>query len=108
MNLIKTIRERLELTQSAMGEAMGCTQGNVSHYEQGQTVPPDAARKLIAFAKAKGHEITFDDVYLTGTAVQSPPQPDRFKADLESDPVEGIQLVNLRAKPELATDKAGA
>ena len=42
---------------------MGCTQGNIGHYERGQTVPPDAARRLIDFAQLKGLEITFDDVY---------------------------------------------
>lgn len=63
MNNVKTIRERLGLTQAILAEGMGCTQGNVGHYEQGQTVPPDAARRLIAFAKTKGCELTFDDIY---------------------------------------------
>lgn len=65
MNNIKAIRERLELTQAALAEAIGCTQGNVGHYERGQTVPPDMARKLIEFAATRGHAITFDDVYAT-------------------------------------------
>lgn len=63
MNNIKTIRERLGLTQAALAEGMGCTQGNVGHYERGQTVPPDAARSLIAFAGTKGLEVSFDDIY---------------------------------------------
>lgn len=75
MNNIKAIRECLNLTQAALAEGMGCTQGNVGHYEKGQTVPPDAAKRLIAFAKTLGHHITFDDIYgQSGTEV-SPASP---------------------------------
>jgi putative transcriptional regulator len=63
MSNIKSIRERLKLTQSALAEGMGCTQGNVGHYEKGQTVPPDAARRLIEFAHGMGHTVTFEDIY---------------------------------------------
>lgn len=63
MNNIKAIRERLGLTQAALAQGIGCTQGNVGHYEQGQTVSPDAARRLIDFAATLGHNITFNDVY---------------------------------------------
>lgn len=62
-SFIKSIREKLGVTQSAMAEGLGCTQANVSFYERGQTVPPDAAKRLIAFAKTLGHEVTFDDIY---------------------------------------------
>ena len=63
MNNIKDIREKLGLTQTALAEGMGCTQGNIGHYEKGQTVPPDAAKRLIEFAKTLGKRLTFDDVY---------------------------------------------
>lgn len=63
MSTIKAIRDRLELTQAALAEALGCTQGNVGHYERGQTVPPDVAKKLIAFASLRGHRVTYDDIY---------------------------------------------
>lgn len=63
MNTIKSIRERLGITQSTLAEGMGCTQGNVGHYEHGQTVPPDAAKRLITYAKTLGHDITYDDIY---------------------------------------------
>ncbi len=64
MNAIKTIRTRLGLTQAALAEAIGCTQGNVGHYEnKGQTVPPDVARRLITYAATLGILLTFDDVY---------------------------------------------
>lgn len=69
MNNLKTIRERLGVTQAALAEGMGCTQANVSFYEKGQTVPPDAAKKLIAYAQGLGHKITFNDVYVGSAAV---------------------------------------
>lgn len=63
MSTFKAIRERLNLTQSALAEGIGCTQGNVWHYEQGQTVPPDAARRLIVFAASKGVAVSYEDIY---------------------------------------------
>lgn len=66
----QTIRKRLEVTQAELAAALGVTQGNVSFYEKGQTVPPKVAGKLIEFAKTKGHVITYDDVYGAGKAEQ--------------------------------------
>ncbi|HEY5800919.1 MAG TPA: helix-turn-helix transcriptional regulator [Burkholderiaceae bacterium] len=63
MNTFRAIRDRLELTQQAMGDALGMTQGNISFYEKGQTVPPDVAKKVVTLAASLGHEITLDDVY---------------------------------------------
>lgn len=64
MNTIKSIRERLGVTQTQLAGGMGCTQGNVGHYERGQTVPPDAAKRLIDYAATLGHLITFNDIYM--------------------------------------------
>jgi putative transcriptional regulator len=63
MNNFRRIRELLGMTQAAIGQAIGVTQGNVSFYEQGQTIPPAVAARLISVAKSHGHVITFDDVY---------------------------------------------
>lgn len=63
MNNILTIRERLKLSQAAFGKAIGVTQGNVSHYERGQEVPPDVARRVIAAAAQHGLRISFDHIY---------------------------------------------
>lgn len=63
MNTILSIRKRLEATQAELAEALGVSQGNISHYERGQTVPPDIASKLIVFAKLRGHSLSFDDIY---------------------------------------------
>jgi DNA-binding transcriptional regulator YiaG len=63
MNTFSEIRKRLQQTQSALAESLGVTQSNVAHYEAGQTVPPDVARRLIDRAAELGHDITFNDVY---------------------------------------------
>lgn len=63
MNRIKTIRERLKVTQAELAAGVGRSQGNVAFYEKGQTVPPDVAKSLIVFAKACGHVVTYDDIY---------------------------------------------
>ena len=61
---IKAIRERLGVTQTALAEGIGCTQGNVGHYEnKGQCVPPDVAKRLIRFASTRGHVVTYEDIY---------------------------------------------
>jgi len=73
MSTIKAIRDRLELTQAALAEALGCTQGNVGHYERGQTVPPEMAKKLIAFAAGRGHHVTYEDIY--GAPTETVPEP---------------------------------
>jgi putative transcriptional regulator len=68
MNRIKAIRARLGVTQVVLGEAIGCTQGNIGHYERGQqTFPPDMAAKLIAFAASKGQKVSFDEIYADGS-----------------------------------------
>lgn len=63
MKSISTIRARMGLSQAAFAAGIGVTQGNVSHYERGQTMPPDVAGRLIDFAAVKGLALTFDDIY---------------------------------------------
>lgn len=79
MNSIKNIRARLGVTQEAMAAGIGVTQGNVSNYERGQQVPPDVARRLIAYAHGLGHAITFDDVYGPVPTLPSRRQSDKRK-----------------------------
>lgn len=74
MSTIKTIRIRLQITQAEFAEGIGCTQANIGHYEKGQSVPPDSARRVIAFAKSKGLTISFDDIYGDSLA-ESPANP---------------------------------
>lgn len=63
MNRIKTIRDRLKVTQADLAAGIGRSQGNVAFYEKGQTVPPDVAKSLIVYARGLGHVVTFDDIY---------------------------------------------
>lgn len=63
MTAIRAIRERLSLTQKELAAKLGCSQGNVSNYEGGQTLPPDTAGKLIALAQGRGLDIGYDHVY---------------------------------------------
>jgi putative transcriptional regulator len=79
MNPIARIRAQLGVTQSAMADALNVTQGNVSHYERGQGVPPEVAKRLIAYAQTMGHVVTFDDIYgaasqVDGHAGRQPPK----------------------------------
>ncbi|AMM23016.1 helix-turn-helix domain-containing protein [Variovorax sp. PAMC 28711] len=67
MNPIKAIRERLGVTQAELAQGMNCSQSNVSFYEKGQTVPPQAAKALIAFAAEREQVVTFDQIYADST-----------------------------------------
>ena len=63
-NGIKRIRLCLGLTQQAFADMLGCSQGNVGHYElRDQMVPPEMARKLIAEAAKRGSRVTYEDIY---------------------------------------------
>lgn len=63
MNRIKSIRDRLKVTQADLAAGIGRSQGNVAFYEKGQTVPPEVAKSLIVYARGLGHVVTFDDIY---------------------------------------------
>lgn len=80
MNAFATIRHRLDVTQSELAAALCVSQGNVSHYEQGRhAVPPKVARRLIEFAKSKGHEVTFEQVYADDAPPPAPPKRQRVR-----------------------------
>lgn len=51
------------MTQQELAHALGCTQGNVGHYERGQLFPPDRAKTLIQTAQKRGLRLTLDQVY---------------------------------------------
>jgi putative transcriptional regulator len=65
MSRIREIRERLKLTQSDLAEKLGCTQGNVGHYERGQLMRPKRANALIAIAAKQGLHLTLEHIYGT-------------------------------------------
>ena len=63
MNSVKRIRTLLGVTQEQLARALGMTQGNVAFYERGQTIPPDAAKRLIDYAASYGREVTLEEIY---------------------------------------------
>ena len=63
-NGIKRIRLCMGLTQQQFADMLGCTQGNIGHYEtRDQMVPPETARKLIAEAAKRGSVVLYEDIY---------------------------------------------
>lgn len=52
------------MKQAELADELGCVQTNVSHYENGQMLPPDKAVALIDIAaKRKRLRLTLDQVY---------------------------------------------
>jgi putative transcriptional regulator len=63
-NGIKRIRLCLGMTQQQFADMLGCTQGNIGHYEtRDQMVPPETAKKLIAEAAKRGSVVSYEDIY---------------------------------------------
>lgn len=75
MNTIKTIRDKLGVTQAQLAVALQRSQGNVAFYERGQTMPPEVAKRLIAYAQGRGQAVSFEDIY---GAVPAEPTTDRI------------------------------
>lgn len=64
MNTIRAIRSRLGVSQVQLAEALRCTQGNISSLELGAYgVSPELAGNLIAFARSRGLELSYDHIY---------------------------------------------
>ena len=63
-NGIKRIRLCMGLTQQQFADMLGCSQGNIGHYEtRDQMVPPDMAKKLITEAAKRGSRVSYEDIY---------------------------------------------
>lgn len=71
MSTFKAIRQCLGVTQAEMSRALEMSQGNISFLERGQTVTPEVAKKLIAYAATLGVTLSYDHVY--GDAELPPP-----------------------------------
>lgn len=111
MNPIQTIRGRLRVTQAALAKELGVTQGNISHYEQGQEVPPPVAKLLIKFAASKGEAVTYNDIYgepilASGRATDAVPapghagrQPPTTNAIFDTVPARAAVGIDVGAKP---------
>ncbi|MDO8065600.1 DNA-binding transcriptional regulator [Janthinobacterium sp. SUN206] len=107
MNPIQTIRGRMRVTQVALAKALGVTQSNVSHYEQGQEMPPQVAKLLIKFAASLGEIVSYNDIYgePTGAAghCQTPGhagrQPPTTNAIFDTVPARAAVGIDVGAKP---------
>ena len=65
MNNLRAIRKRMGLTQTALAKLIGCTQGNIGHYEnKNQTIKPEVAQRILAVAKERGLNISYEDIYV--------------------------------------------
>jgi len=63
-NGIKRIRLCMGMTQQQFADMLGCSQGNIGHYEtRDQMVPPDMAKKLITEAAKRGSRVSYEDIY---------------------------------------------
>lgn len=64
MSNLKKIRETAHITQAALAERVGMTQGAIAHYENGRRTPGLAECRLIVSAlNALGAECTLDEVF---------------------------------------------
>lgn len=77
MTRLKLIRLHLGVTQTVLGQALGCVQGGIFAYENGRDLPRKRAQKLIEFAATRGYKLSFDHVYgdapLPGQAAEDAP-----------------------------------
>ncbi|NBM87375.1 helix-turn-helix domain-containing protein [Proteus sp. G2661] len=64
MNNISRYRKKLGITQNDLAKELGCTKGNVSHYENGRRKADlDVCRNLVDFFNKKGVKVTIDDLF---------------------------------------------
>jgi putative transcriptional regulator len=64
MSNIKTIRESLRITQAALADSVGVTQGAIAHYENDRRKPGlEECRRIVAALNKHGAEVTLDDVF---------------------------------------------
>ena len=63
MRPIQIIRSRLGVSQAELADGIKRSQTVVSYYERGGPIPAAVATNLIAFAREKGLELTYDHVY---------------------------------------------
>lgn len=60
---LRRLRERLEMSQGGLADALGCTQGSVSNYETGKrTIPSYTLALWVSFLRSRGVEPTICDL----------------------------------------------
>lgn len=64
MSNIKTIRESLRMTQAALADSVGVTQGAIAHYENERRKPGlDECRRIVSALNSHGAGVTLDEVF---------------------------------------------
>lgn len=69
MSNLKRFREEAQITQLALADRVGITQGAIAHYENGRRTPGlNEARELVAALNALGASCDLDAVFPATTA----------------------------------------
>lgn len=64
MSNLRMNREAAKVSQTALAEKVGCTQGAIGHYESGRRQPDlKTCRKLVEALNAFGANVQLDDVF---------------------------------------------
>ena len=64
MSNMKTIREKVGVTQASLAKTVGLTQGAIAHYENERRKPGlDECRRIVDALNSKGAAVTLDDVF---------------------------------------------
>lgn len=64
MSNLRKYREDLKISQTALAEIVGCTQGAIGHWESGRRSPDlKTCRLLIDTLNSLGASVTLDDVF---------------------------------------------
>jgi len=64
MNNLKELRNKAGLSQAALAEAMGVSQGAIAHYEKGfRGMKVDSINKLLLVLSEHGICCTFEDIF---------------------------------------------
>lgn len=84
MNNLRAIRKHIKLSQAELAKLIGCTQGNIGHYEsKNQTIKPDVAQKILAVAKDHGLVVSLEYLYGDTTPGSKPPVEQDRKQDIQ-------------------------
>lgn len=69
MSNLRKFREKAKVTQAALADRVGMTQGAIAHYENGRRTPGlNEARDLVAALNSFGADCTLDQVFPVASA----------------------------------------
>lgn len=66
---IRSLRIRADMTQRELGEACGLGQSAIGNYEAGLRTPSiDVVQRIVGAVRAKGVDVSIEDIFKLGTA----------------------------------------